>query len=147
MNTLTRSILTANFRSAYKSAIFRALSSEAKKINFDDLVKGKPVVVFMKGTPESPRCGFSNAVCQILKFHGVKDFTAYDVLSDDALREGVKKYTNWPTIPQVFFNGDFVGGCDIMLDMHKNGELIEELQKVGIRSTILDAKDDSESKS
>ncbi|CAG5132525.1 unnamed protein product [Candidula unifasciata] len=101
----------------------------------------------MKGTPDAPKCGFSNAVCQILKFHGVDKFTAYDVLSDDELREGVKKYTNWPTIPQIFFNGEFVGGCDILLDMHKKGELIEELQKLGIRSALLDAKDETGGKS
>ncbi|KAK6997804.1 Glutaredoxin- protein 5 mitochondrial [Biomphalaria glabrata] len=147
MNAITRSVLSHNFRSSCQYVVFRAFSSEAKNINFDDLVKGKPIVVFMKGTPVSPRCGFSNAVCQILKHHGVKDFTSYDVLSDDAVREGIKKYTNWPTIPQVFFNGEFVGGCDIMLDMHKNGDLIKELQKVGIRSALLDAKDNSDGKS
>ncbi|KAK0052279.1 glutaredoxin-related protein 5 mitochondrial [Biomphalaria pfeifferi] len=147
MNAITRSVLSHNFRSSFQYVVFRAFSNEAKNINFDDLVKGKPIVVFMKGTPVAPRCGFSNAVCEILKLHGVKDFTSYDVLSDDAVREGIKKYTNWPTIPQVFFDGEFVGGCDIMLDMHKNGDLIKELQKVGIRSALLDAKDNSDGKS
>ncbi|BFZ07588.1 hypothetical protein BsWGS_10627 [Bradybaena similaris] len=142
MNSFTRCVFHRNVYSTSKS-LARLLSQKSAGINFEELVKGKPIVVFMKGTPESPRCGFSNAVCQILKFHGVNKFTTYDVLSDDELREGVKKYTNWPTIPQIFFNGEFVGGCDIMLDMHKNGELIEQLQKLGIRSALLDAKDES----
>lgn len=116
------------------------MMSDDKKIDFDKMIKdtGKPVVVFMKGTPDAPRCGFSNAVCQILRFHGVNDFGSFNVLADDEIREGIKQHTSWPTIPQVFFNGEFLGGCDIMLDMHKNGELIDELQKVGIRSKLLD---------
>lgn len=96
----------------------------------------------MKGTPAAPRCGFSNAVVQILDFHGVKQYDSYNVLEDDDLRQGIKEYSNWPTIPQVFIGGEFVGGCDLMLEMHKNGELIEELQKVGIKSALLDKKDE-----
>ncbi|CAL1534990.1 unnamed protein product [Lymnaea stagnalis] len=142
MNVATRFLLRKHLRSSCNFTLFRLLSEQTTKLNFDDLVKDRPIVVFMKGTPDAPRCGFSNAVCQILKFHGVDKFTAYDVLSDDELREGVKKYTNWPTIPQIFFNGDFVGGCDIMLDMHKNGELIEELKKLGIRSSLLGPEKD-----
>ncbi|WAR19133.1 GLRX5-like protein, partial [Mya arenaria] len=107
----------------------------------DGLVKDKNVVVFMKGTADQPKCGFSNAVVQILNFHGVNTFDNHDVLED----ESIKDYTSWPTIPQVFIGGEFVGGCDVMLEMHKNGDLIEELQKVGIRSALLD-KVDSEGK-
>lgn len=95
----------------------------------------------MKGTPAAPKCGFSNAVVQILDFHGVKQYDSYNVLEDDDLRQGIKEYSNWPTIPQVFINGEFVGGCDLMLEMHKNGELVDELQKVGIKSALLDKKD------
>lgn len=92
----------------------------------------------MKGTPDAPRCGFSNAVCQILNFHGVDKFEAHNVLDDEELRQGIKEYSNWPTIPQVYLDGEFLGGCDIMLEMHQKGELIEELKKVGIRSVLLD---------
>jgi len=92
----------------------------------------------MKGTPEQPQCGFSNAVCQILRMHGVPPYDSYNILEDEELRQGVKEYSNWPTIPQVYLGGEFVGGCDIMIDMHKSGELIEELNKVGIKSDLED---------
>jgi len=92
----------------------------------------------MKGTPEQPLCGFSNAVCQILRMHGVPPFDSYNVLEDEELRQGIKEYSNWPTIPQVYIGGEFVGGCDIMIELHKNGELIEELKKVGIKSDLDD---------
>jgi len=75
---------------------------------------------------------------QILSMHGVKEFSSYNVLEDESIRQGIKDFSNWPTIPQVYINGDFVGGCDIMIDMHQKGELIEELQKIGIRSALLD---------
>ncbi|EFA02650.1 Glutaredoxin-related protein 5, mitochondrial-like Protein [Tribolium castaneum] len=112
------------------------------------MVNNNKVVVFMKGVPEQPRCGFSNAVVQILRMHGVQ-YEAHDVLSDESLRQGIKDFSNWPTIPQVFINGEFVGGCDIMLQMHQSGDLIEELEKVGIKSALLLAKEkeDAEKKS
>ncbi|XP_975383.4 glutaredoxin-related protein 5, mitochondrial [Tribolium castaneum] len=112
------------------------------------MVNNNKVVVFMKGVPEQPRCGFSNAVVQILRMHGVQ-YDAHDVLSDESLRQGIKDFSNWPTIPQVFINGEFVGGCDIMLQMHQSGDLIEELEKVGIKSALLLAKEkeDAEKKS
>jgi monothiol glutaredoxin len=81
-----------------------------------------PVVVFMKGTPMFPQCGFSAAVVQILSATGVK-FKGIDVLTDPQLREGIKQFTNWPTIPQLYVNGEFVGGCDIVREMAENGEL------------------------
>ncbi|KAI4477335.1 hypothetical protein M0802_014740 [Mischocyttarus mexicanus] len=114
-----------------------------KSNDIENLVKKNKVVVFMKGVPEEPRCGFSNAVVQILRMHSVT-YDAHDVLQDDALREGIKEYSKWPTIPQVFINGDFVGGCDILLEMHKNGELIEELKKIGIKSALLEKEDASQ---
>ncbi|KAM9147608.1 glutaredoxin-related protein 5, mitochondrial [Pangshura tecta] len=110
------------------------------------LVRAHPVVVFMKGNPGQPLCGFSNAVVQILRLHGVQDFQAYDVLQDADLRQGIKNYSNWPTIPQVYLNGEFVGGCDILLQMHQNGDLVEELKKLGIRSALLDAEKDQDKK-
>lgn len=94
----------------------------------------------MKGVPDAPRCGFSNAVVQIMRMHAVP-YESHDVLSDENLRQGIKDYSNWPTIPQVFINGEFVGGCDIMLQMHQSGELIEELKKVGIKSALLTAEE------
>ncbi|XP_076874214.1 glutaredoxin-related protein 5, mitochondrial [Brachyhypopomus gauderio] len=108
-----------------------------------ELVKQQKVVVFLKGSPLQPMCGFSNAVVQILRLHGVDDYAAYDVLEDQDLRQGVKTFSNWPTIPQVFFNGEFVGGCDILLQMHQSGDLVEELQKLGIRSALLDTEKES----
>ncbi|XP_011383365.1 glutaredoxin-related protein 5, mitochondrial [Pteropus medius] len=112
----------------------------------DALVKKDKVVVFLKGTPEQPQCGFSNAVVQILRLHGVSDYAAYNVLDDPQLRQGIKDYSNWPTIPQVYLNGEFVGGCDILLQMHQNGDLVEELKKLGIRSALLDETKDQDSK-
>ncbi|XP_006003965.1 glutaredoxin-related protein 5, mitochondrial [Latimeria chalumnae] len=112
----------------------------------DSLVKKDKVVVFIKGTPAQPMCGFSNAVVQILRMHGVEEYAAYNVLVDQDLRQGVKNYSNWPTIPQVFFNGEFVGGCDILLQMHQNGDLVEELKKLGIHSALLDVEQEKNKK-
>jgi len=100
------------------------------------LVNRAKVVVFMKGVPDAPRCGFSNAVVQIMAMHDVP-YEAHDILIDEELRQGIKDFSNWPTIPQVYVGGEFIGGCDIMLQMHQNGELVEELGKVGIRSALL----------
>ncbi|KAL0967646.1 hypothetical protein UPYG_G00254970 [Umbra pygmaea] len=122
-------------------ATARLMCSAAKDLG--DLVKKDKVVVFMKGTPAQPMCGFSNAVVQILRMHGVNEYAAYNVLDDQDLRQGVKDFSNWPTIPQIFLNGEFVGGCDILLQMHQSGDLVEELQKLGIRSALLDAEKES----
>eukprot|EP01099_Mayorella_cantabrigiensis_P008153 TRINITY_DN7518_c0_g1_i1.p1 TRINITY_DN7518_c0_g1~~TRINITY_DN7518_c0_g1_i1.p1 ORF type:complete len:149 (-),score=38.90 TRINITY_DN7518_c0_g1_i1:91-537(-) len=94
------------------------------------------VVVFMKGVPEKPQCGFSNAVVQIMRMYGVK-FASYDVLKDPELREGIKKFSNWPTIPQVFINGEFVGGCDIMIQLHQSSEFEKTLTEAGVEFTPL----------
>jgi monothiol glutaredoxin len=85
-------------------------------------VESNPVVLFMKGTPEAPMCGFSAHVVQILNGYGVK-YHAVNVLDDYDLREGIKKFTNWPTIPQLYVKGKFVGGCDITADLHRKGKL------------------------
>jgi len=89
------------------------------------------VVLFMKGTPVFPQCGFSSAVVQILTQLGVK-FKGIDVLSDPSLRQGIKEYSNWPTIPQLYVKGEFVGGCDIIREMHDNGELKQLLAGKGV---------------
>ena len=81
------------------------------------------VVLYMKGTPQSPQCGFSGATVQILKACGVQDFAAVDVLADPEIRDGIKSYANWPTIPQLYINGEFVGGSDIVREMYQQGEL------------------------
>lgn len=86
-------------------------------------VTANPVVLYMKGTPQFPQCGFSSVAAQILKACGVKDFVAVDVLADPEIREGIKTYANWPTIPQLYINGDFVGGADIMRELYQSGEL------------------------
>ncbi|XP_041070737.1 glutaredoxin-related protein 5, mitochondrial [Carcharodon carcharias] len=106
----------------------------------EGLVKKDKVVVFIKGTPAQPMCGFSNAVVQILRMHGVENYGSYNVLEDQEIRQGIKNYSNWPTIPQIYFDGEFVGGCDILLQMHQNGDLVEELKKLGIRSALLDTE-------
>ncbi|CAH1985280.1 unnamed protein product [Acanthoscelides obtectus] len=111
----------------------------------EQLVKASKVVVFMKGVPEQPQCGFSNAVVQILRMHGVK-YDAHNVLQDEDLRQGIKDFSNWPTIPQVFINGEFIGGCDIMLQMHQSGDLIEELEKAGIKSALLEKEKEKSEK-
>jgi monothiol glutaredoxin len=91
-------------------------------------VEGDRVVLYMKGTPSMPQCGFSNVAAEILRRLGV-EFKSYDVLSDPALREGVKQYSNWPTIPQLYVNGEFVGGADIMRSMYESGELEKVVAK------------------
>jgi monothiol glutaredoxin len=90
-----------------------------------------PVVVFMKGVPEQPRCGFSQVVVQILDHLGV-DFVGVDVLQDEGLRNGVKTFTDWPTIPQLYVKGEFVGGSDIVREMFQSGELKPFLIEQGV---------------
>lgn len=102
----------------------RLLSDETRSA-IDKAVASAPVVLFMKGTPEMPACGFSRAVIQILGMQGVDParFAAFNVLEDDELRSGIKEYSEWPTIPQLYVNNEFVGGCDILVSMHQNGDL------------------------
>ena len=89
----------------------------------DGLVKGHRVMLFMKGTAQFPMCGFSGRAIQILKASGATDLTTFNVLEDEAVRQGIKDYANWPTIPQLYINGEFVGGSDIMMEMYESGEL------------------------
>ena len=92
-----------------------------KRIN--DLVKGNPVVLFMKGTAQFPQCGFSGRAIQILKACGVDNIATVNVLEDPEVRQGIKDYSNWPTVPQLYVNGEFIGGTDIMNEMYASGEL------------------------
>ncbi|WP_353091641.1 Grx4 family monothiol glutaredoxin [Methylibium sp.] len=89
----------------------------------DQLVKSHRVVLFMKGSAQFPMCGFSGRAVQILKVCGVTDLATVNVLEDDGIRQGIKDYANWPTIPQLYVNGEFVGGSDIMAEMFQSGEL------------------------
>ena len=91
-----------------------------------------PVVLFMKGTPQFPQCGFSATVVQLLKQSGVKQVAALNVLESDDLRQGVKEYANWPTVPQLYINGEFVGGCDIVKEMFETGDLQKMLADAGV---------------
>jgi monothiol glutaredoxin len=93
----------------------------------DDLVKGHPVVLFMKGTAQFPQCGFSGRAIQVLKACGVKEIKTVNVLEDEEVRQGIKDYAQWPTIPQLYVNGEFVGGSDIMMEMYQAGELQQVL--------------------
>lgn len=94
-----------------------------------DQVTSNPVVLYMKGSPKFPQCGFSGLAIQILEACGVENLTTVDVLQNPDIREGIKVYSNWPTIPQLYINGEFVGGADIMRDLYSQGELQKMLQE------------------
>lgn len=87
------------------------------------------MVIFMKGTPQFPQCGFSNRACQVLKAAGAETLVGFDVLSDDPMWEALEDLTQWPTVPQVFIKGQFVGGCDIVSEMYERGELQKLIQE------------------
>ena len=91
----------------------------------EEIVKGSPVVIFMKGTPDFPQCGFSARACQVLRSAGVEKIKGVDVLSDDPLWTALEEFTQWPTVPQIFVGGKFIGGCDIAVEMYERGELQE----------------------
>ena len=93
-------------------------------------VTGSPVVLFMKGTPQMPQCGFSAMAVQVLQACGISQFASVNVLADPEIRQGIKEYANWPTIPQLYVNGEFVGGSDIMREMYQSGELQKLLDGV-----------------
>nr|QSX72228.1 glutaredoxin 5 [Halisarca dujardinii] len=110
---------------------------------YKDAVTKKNIVVFMKGVPSAPMCGFSRLVVQILTMHGVTDFDHYNILEDPEFKEAVKKHSDWPTFPQVYVDGEFIGGSDVLLQLHQNGELVDELTKIGHKSALLDSEDKS----
>jgi monothiol glutaredoxin len=95
----------------------------------DELVKNNRVMLFMKGSAQFPMCGFSGRAVQVLKACGVADPATFNVLEDEAVRQGIKDYAQWPTIPQLYVNGEFVGGSDIMMEMYESGELQQLLAK------------------
>ena len=95
-----------------------------------DQVTNHPVTLYMKGTPQFPQCGFSATAVQILKACGVTDFLSVNVLENPETRDGIKTYANWPTIPQLYVRGEFIGGCDIMREMYADGELQKLLAEI-----------------
>ena len=101
------------------------------RTRIDSTVKGNDVVLFMKGTPLFPQCGFSSRAVAILEHLGV-EYASVDVLQDQGVRQGIKDYSDWPTIPQLYVKGEFVGGSDIMMEMYESGELSQLLQDQGV---------------
>ena len=97
----------------------------------EQVVKANDVVLFMKGTPQMPMCGFSGQVVQILDYLGVP-YQGVNVLADEEVRNGIKEFSNWPTIPQLYVKGEFVGGCDIVREMFQSGELVDHLKTAGV---------------
>jgi len=100
------------------------------KQRIKDQVTGSPVVLYMKGTPQAQQCGFSALAVQVLTACGVPNFASFNVLADAEIRQGIKEYANWPTIPQLYINGEFVGGSDIMREMYQSGELQKLLEGI-----------------
>lgn len=94
----------------------------------EEKIKSAPVVIFMKGTPQFPQCGFSARACEVLRAAGASSLVGVDVLSDDPLWDALEEYTRWPTVPQIFIHGKFVGGCDIAMEMYERGELQEMIR-------------------
>ena len=110
------------------------MSEINKKI--EDIISSKDIVLFMKGTPDAPQCGFSMAVSNILKSLNVK-FEGVNVLSSDELRQGIKEFADWPTIPQLYVKGEFVGGCDIVKEMFEKGELKKLFEDKSLLSWVV----------
>ncbi len=109
-----------------KTARFNPMDASTQQ-RIEELVASSPVFVFMKGNKLMPQCGFSNNVVQILHSLGVP-FETFDVLSDMEIRQGIKEFSNWPTIPQVYVKGEFIGGSDILIELYNSGELREQLE-------------------
>ena len=106
------------------------MSDTLKRI--DEIVKGNPVVLFMKGNSQFPMCGFSGRAIQILKACGATNVKTFNVLEDEEIRQGIKEFSDWPTIPQLYVKGEFVGGCDIVTEMTLSGELDQLFEAKGV---------------
>jgi len=133
ISRLSLSPLTRRSPVATSFVLRRLLSSEART-QIQKAIDASPLVLFMKGTPELPQCGFSRAIIQVLDLHGVppEKMRTYNVLEDPELRNGIKEFSEWPTVPQLYVKSEFIGGCDIVLGMHQSGELEELLTKKDI---------------
>ncbi|MCL2448906.1 MAG: Grx4 family monothiol glutaredoxin [Polyangiaceae bacterium] len=103
--------------------------SDETRARIEELIRTHSVMLFMKGTKQFPACGFSNAVVQILKKEGAT-FETFNILADPEVRQSLKEYSSWPTYPQLYIGGKFIGGCDIVTEMHQSGELARELAAV-----------------
>jgi len=123
----------ADFKSIRKKYEEKTHSPEEVKKFIKEVVETNPVVIFMKGSPDAPKCGFSAIACRLLKEEGVKNIKSIDVLEDDTIREGIKDYTGWKTIPQVFINQEFIGGADIIKEMFQSGQLTEKLKTISTK--------------
>jgi monothiol glutaredoxin len=123
-----------DIHSDFKPKIKTEINNENVMKVIDEWVKNNDVVIFMKGTREMPRCGFSNFVVQILNFYKVKNAKVVNVLENPVIRESVKEYSNWPTYPQLYIKGSLIGGCDIIREMHENGTFKELVEREGVIS-------------
>lgn len=125
-------MLSDGIHDDFKPKVKRSYANEAGDVHAQiaEDIKANKVVVYMKGVPDQPMCGFSNAVVQVMKAEGV-EFKGFNVLADPDLREGIKTFSSWPTIPQVYIDGEFIGGCDTTVEMYKSGELREMLIEKG----------------
>ncbi|KAJ8104505.1 hypothetical protein ONZ43_g7817 [Nemania bipapillata] len=129
----------------FLTAFQQRLLSDHTREAIEKAVGSAPVVLFMKGTPETPQCGFSRASIQILGLQGVDPakFAAFNVLEDDELRSGIKEFSDWPTIPQLYLDKEFIGGCDILVSMHQDGSLAKMLEEKGVLVPIDGSSPDS----
>ncbi|KAI6084688.1 glutaredoxin [Hypoxylon rubiginosum] len=136
---VARQVTAAHLRpSPFLTASQLRLLSDHTKQAIEKAVGSAPVVLFMKGTPETPQCGFSRASIQILGLQGVDPgkFAAFNVLEDQELRSGIKEFSDWPTIPQLYIDKEFVGGCDILVSMHQDGSLAKMLEEKGVLAPL-----------
>ncbi len=123
--------MSANIIYTHKNLQYRGREMNPVHDFIDNEIKKNDVVLFMKGTPNAPQCGFSGQVVQILDYLGL-DYKGINILTSDELRQGIKDYSNWPTIPQLYIKGEFIGGCDIVKEMFQNNELQEFLKEKNI---------------
>ncbi len=115
----------------YKNLKYRGIKMTTVRDFIDNEIKTNDVILFMKGTPDAPQCGFSGQVVQILDYLGL-NYKGINILTSNELRQGIKDYSNWPTIPQLYIKGEFIGGCDIVKEMFQNNELQEILKEKNI---------------
>jgi len=111
------------------------MSKNELKIRIESMISDNDVVLFMKGSPDFPQCGFSANVVGILNYFNI-DYKSYNVLEDNELREGIKEFSNWPTVPQIYIKKEFVGGCDILKEIAENGEMEKILNQKGIKYSV-----------
>lgn len=131
---IRQSLRPSLIQKPHHSPLLQRYISDATRTAISKAVSSSPVVLFMKGTPETPQCGYSRATIELLGVQGVDPakFSAFNVLEDNELRQGIKEYSDWPTIPQLYVDKEFVGGCDILISMHQDGSLADLLEGKGV---------------